>query len=318
MIEKLPGGLWPVMLTPFSYDNTIDLNALKELINFQIEAGANGLFANCLSGEMFQLTFGERLRIIKTTLNNEAVPVVASCLIDVANMEESIDDIKATADTGVSAVIILTNQLAEYDEEEPIIKERIEKILECTPGVPLGLYECPYPYKRLISPKLVSWIANTERFLYYKDTSCHIENLKNKINAVCDSKLGIYNANTPTMLSSLKLGACGVCPISANLFPELYSYLITHYEEKDKEEELNLLSSLLSIMDAVTGNFYPYSAKVFLQMRGLNINDTCRIATGNMLYEDKAKLRSLMEILDYTAASLKINLVVKKPVLNNL
>lgn len=317
MPEKLPSGLWPVMLTPFSYNYTIDENALKELVDFQIEAGANGLFANCLSSEMFQLTIDERLEIIKIILSKSSVPVVATSVFNFANFEESIDIIKATADLGVAAVIILTNQLADYDEGDDIFKSRVEKILQHTSGIPLGLYECPEPYKRLLSPAMISWIANNDRFVYYKDTSCHLDDLNNKINAAHDSNLSIYNANTPTALSSLKLGANGICPISANFYPELYAYLVNQFEEKDKENEMNFLSSFLSVMDSVTGNFYPYSAKVFLQMRGLNITNICRKPTGIMKYEDKAKLRSLMDVLQYAATSLNINLAIKKQVLNN-
>ena len=58
-MNRLPKGLYPVMLTPFNDDYSIDINALEELTEFYIKAGAEGLFANCLSSEMFQLTSEE-------------------------------------------------------------------------------------------------------------------------------------------------------------------------------------------------------------------------------------------------------------------
>ena len=41
----------PVMLMPFNEDQSIDYNALDCLVDFYLESGASGLFANCLSAK---------------------------------------------------------------------------------------------------------------------------------------------------------------------------------------------------------------------------------------------------------------------------
>ena len=71
--NSLPGGLWPVMLTPFLQNNEVDYDVLKRLTEFYIKSGANGLFANCLSSEMFQLTEAERLKVIATVVSMAAL-----------------------------------------------------------------------------------------------------------------------------------------------------------------------------------------------------------------------------------------------------
>jgi dihydrodipicolinate synthase/N-acetylneuraminate lyase len=78
--RQLPKGLWPVMLTPLKEDNGLDLRGLQELTDIYLQAGASGLFTNCLSGEMYQLTAEERLIITRTVVkqSNGRVPVVAS------------------------------------------------------------------------------------------------------------------------------------------------------------------------------------------------------------------------------------------------
>lgn len=78
--NKLCGGLWPVMLTPFLENNQIDHKGLQMLTDFYIASGAKGLFSNCLSSEMFQLTDEERLQVIRTVVSatKSQVPVVAS------------------------------------------------------------------------------------------------------------------------------------------------------------------------------------------------------------------------------------------------
>ena len=42
----------------------------------------------------------------------------------------------------------------------------------CSPGVPLGIYECPAPYHRLLTPEMLAFCAGSGRFLFIKDTSC--------------------------------------------------------------------------------------------------------------------------------------------------
>ena len=59
----VPKGLWPVMLTPFKEDKTIDWNALDALTDWYLENGADGLFACCQSSEVWELTEQERLQV---------------------------------------------------------------------------------------------------------------------------------------------------------------------------------------------------------------------------------------------------------------
>lgn len=79
-MKKLPKGLWPVMLTPIKEDNTVDYDCLEKLTEFYLSSGAAGLFANCLSSEMFQLTADERVEVTKRVVRtvNGRVPVIST------------------------------------------------------------------------------------------------------------------------------------------------------------------------------------------------------------------------------------------------
>src|SRR5690606_34990304 len=109
---------------------------------------------NCLSGEMFQLTEKERLHVISMVVKTAArhkVKVVATGTFS-SNMKTCAEFIKQVFDAGADAVVIIANQLASQEEDETIFKKNIETLLNLTGTIPLGMYECPYPYKRLISP----------------------------------------------------------------------------------------------------------------------------------------------------------------------
>lgn len=307
--SKLPGGLWPVMLTPFLENNEIDYPGLKKLTDFYIQSGAHGLFSNCLSSEMFQLTTAERLKVIGTVVKTakSKARVVASGTFS-PDMKVCAEFIKQVYDTGVDAVIVLTNQVADINEGDDVFKKRIEFLLKLTGNIPLGLYECPYPYKRLISTGLMSWLAQTGRFVYHKDTSCDLQSIQNKLEVMKGTGYSLYNANTITSLASMESGAAGISPIGANLYPELYSFLLTQFQQKGNSKQLVLLNAQLDLMDAIVDQCYPFSAKLFLQKRGFPISTVCRISHGKMNSENYLKLQALMEIFLQTAENYKLKI----------
>ncbi len=309
--RQLPEGLWPVMLTPLKENNELDLRGLQELTDMYMNAGANGLFTNCLSSEMYQLTAEERLTITRTVVkqSNGKVPVVATGTFS-DYVPANVDFIKRIYDTGASAVILITGILARHDEGEHVLKNRIEEIMNKTEGIPLGLYECPVPYKRLVSADLMKWLAATGRFVYHKDTSCNTEAITEKVQAMQGSTFGLYNADTPTALDSLERGARGISPISANFYPELFTYLLQRFHSSGRTPELNQLYAALIVMDKLVHTFYPYSAKLFLQKRGLQIAANSRIPTEAMTHGDRIRFDALFDMFQSLAARHKIELVI--------
>ena len=101
MQTSLPQGFIPVMLTPFLENGNIDFDGLTKLTEFYLEAGAAGLFANCLSSEMYELSEDERLAITKHVVDaaNGRVPYVgfatdcslAATQIQVRNLARAAD-----------------------------------------------------------------------------------------------------------------------------------------------------------------------------------------------------------------------------------
>lgn len=149
MENRFPGGSWPVMLTPFTENNEVDYEGLKELVDWYIKNGVSGMFAVCQSSEMFYLSLEERIKYAAKTVEFAAgrVPVIASGHVS-DKIEDQITELNEIAKTGVDAVILITNRLAKEDEDDSVWIENCKKILDnIDPNVPLGFYECPYPYK---------------------------------------------------------------------------------------------------------------------------------------------------------------------------
>src|SRR5690554_5245513 len=179
-IRRIPEGAWAVMMTPFDDNLKIDYPALKALVSWYEAAGMSGLFANCLSSEMYNLSDEERIELTRFVVDNSRLSVVSTgTFYDTA--AENIDFIKKIYRTGVDGVVLITSILVDKDSDERAFLDAVRTIVENTGDIPLGLYECPSPYKRLVSSDALAQIVATERFVYLKDTSCVAATVNEKI-----------------------------------------------------------------------------------------------------------------------------------------
>lgn len=264
-----PNGVWPTMVTPYTESGEIDYISLERMIEWFIKNGVDGLFAVCQSSEMFYLSLDERVKLAAfvKAITAGRIPVIASGHIS-ESLEDQVQELTAIAETGVDAVILLTNRLAAEEESEEVCKANLEQLLDRLPAhIPLGFYECPFPYKRILSPALLKWCANTGRFFFLKDTSCDIENIKEKIKAIEGTPLKLYNANTATLLETLKLGIAGFSGVMANFHPNLYVWLLRNWREHPDEAER--LSDFLSIASFIEKQLYPVNAKYHQMLEGI-------------------------------------------------
>src|SRR4051812_39312391 len=125
MMENAAKGFIPVMLTPFTDNGSIDYPALTQLTEVYLQSGAAGLFANCLSSEMFELSDTERLQAIRHIIKvvGGAVPVVATGTFGGPIVKQA-DFVKRVNDTGVNAVIAITGLLADENESDGVFDDR--------------------------------------------------------------------------------------------------------------------------------------------------------------------------------------------------
>ena len=293
-MEAAKKGFIPVMLSPFTDQGAIDFPALAALTEYYLEAGAAGLFANCLSSEMFELTEAERLEAIRLVVKvaNGRVPVVATGTFG-GTLETQAGFVRQVADCGVQAVIGITGLLAGAEESEAVFAERAFRLLDLTPGVPFGFYECPVPYKRLISPELLGQLVATGRVVYHKDTCLDIRQVREKLRLAGKPGFGLYDAYMVHAVESLRAGSAGLSCIQGNFFPELVVWLCDHYDREDLQEEVNRVQAFFTDHMEVMHTVYPLVAKYFLQQRGLGITTFTRRDVGVFSPEVKRNIEAL-------------------------
>jgi 4-hydroxy-tetrahydrodipicolinate synthase len=262
--------IWPVMLTPFTDSGAVDYRGLAALIEWYEAAGVYGLFAVCQSSEMFFLSLRERVELARFIKKRAKIPVIASGHVSVA-LEDQLDELERIAGTGVDAVIMLTNRFAQEGDSRADWLETLKKTLDGLDrlgvGTQLGLYECPYPYKHLLSDEELVFCRDTGKFRFIKDTCCNIDILRRRVNTLRGSPLKLYNANSATLLESLKAGAAGFSGVMANFYPEMYVHLANIW--RGEGETAKLIQDLICTSALIERQWYPVNAKYHLMKIGL-------------------------------------------------
>jgi 4-hydroxy-tetrahydrodipicolinate synthase len=297
MEEKIEKEFIPVMLTPFKENGKIDFDGLASLTELYLRAGVKGLFANCQSSEMFQLSNDERLAIIRHAVKiaKGKVPIVA-----VGNfgktIQEQADFIHKVNDTGVRAVIVVTGIIAGEDESNEVFDERMFELFKLTDSIPLGFYECPEPYKRVLTAEQLGKFVNTGRIIYHKDTCLDSSLIKQKIKTTnAFPSFGLYDAYAVNALSSLEAGAAGLSCIQGNFFPEMLVWLCAHWNDKDRKADVTKAQQFLTDHMTEMHEAYPVVAKYYLHKKGLNISTFTRAKTDEFTREMKEKVDRLFD-----------------------
>lgn len=261
-------GIIPVMLTPFTEDGAIDYPGLERLVDWYIGNGADALFAVCQSSEMQVLSLDERVALARfvTEKATGRVPVIASGHVS-ESREDQFTELTAIAATGVDGMVLVTNRLDPARRGGSAFMDDLAWLLERLPGdMPLGLYECPAPFRRLLSDDELRFCAASGRFVILKDVSCDLDTVKRRVALTAGTPLAVVNANAAIAFDAMKAGSRGFTGVFTNFHPDLYQWLMTRSAaHPELAAELSVYLALAAMAEPMG---YPKLAKVYHQRLG--------------------------------------------------
>jgi 4-hydroxy-tetrahydrodipicolinate synthase len=246
----------------------IDYPGLERLIEWYIDKGSDALFAVCQSSEMQFLSIEERSALGKFVVRQAAgrVPVVVSGHIS-DDPYSQLEELTAAAATGADGVVLVTNHLDPKKRGTAAFRGNLQWLLQGLPtDVPLGLYECPAPYRRLLSDEEIRICIDTGRFVLLKDVSCDLDVVKRRVALTAGTPFAILNANAAIAYEAMKAGSRGFNGVCTNFHPDLYQWL---YSSAAGHPELAEDVATFLVLAALSEAFgYPVLAKMYHQRIG--------------------------------------------------
>lgn len=263
------------MLTPFSDSGEVDYESLERLIEWYLANGVDALFAVCQSSEMQYLSLEERVEISRFVVRQTdgRAPVIASGHVS-EKLADQIEELNAMAETGTDGLVLVTNRLDPHKSGTAAFLSGLRSLLKALPSdLALGLYECPAPYRRLLSDEEFRASLDTGRFAVMKDVSCDLATVKRRLAMAAGSSFALINASAAIAAPAMRAGSRGFSGVSTNLHPDLYAWL---YRSGDSELASELASFLVTA--ALSEAFgYPALAKIVHQRLGTLTSIRCRV-----------------------------------------
>lgn len=288
---QVQGGVYPTMITPYK-NGKIDYSAVERLVDWYWKQGCDGIFAACQSSEIMFLSLDERVKLTRTVVgkakeladrdtSRKPMQIVASGHIS-DSFEEQVRELNAIAAEGPDALILISNRMdIENTSDDKWIADTERLIADLPADMPLGIYECPKPYKRLLSEKMIRWCAENGRFYFIKDTCCDAELIAKRLEICRGSHLKLFNANAQTLLQSVKDGGYGYCGVMANFHPALYTRLLSG---DLYSHQTSLLQDFLGLAATIENMTYPCCAKYYLdRFEGIGMEWSARSADSQKL-----------------------------------
>jgi 4-hydroxy-tetrahydrodipicolinate synthase len=259
-------GTFVVAVTPFTSGEELDLEALKENIDYYIENGVHGVVVGGSTGEFAALSVEEHKKIIETVVErvNGKVPVIAGT--GACATRRVIELTKYSEDVGADGAMIIPPFYSKPKENE--LYEHYRKIAESV-NLTIMLYNNPWTSKVDMQPDFIAKLAEIENIRYIKESSGDVTRIWRIIN-LTKGKMTVFCGADNLALESFLMGARGWVCVAANIFPRHMSRLFElACLEKNIEKARTLYSELLPLLNFLeeTGKF-THLAKAGLEILG--------------------------------------------------
>ena len=213
-------GAATAIITPMK-NGEVDFDALRRLVDFQIENGIDALVAAGTTGESSTLTDEEHVEVIKTVVDQAAgrVPVIAG-----TGSNDAAYAIKLSQDAcrlGADALLLVTPYYNKATQQGLV---QMYKAIAAEVDRPIILYNVPSRTGVNIEPQTYLALADTPNIVAIKEANGNISKIVETMSLVGD-KLDLYSGNDDQIVPLLSLGGKGVISVLSNLLPRETSEL---------------------------------------------------------------------------------------------
>lgn len=213
-------GIFPPIITPIDEKENVDEEGLRKLIDHCIDHGIHGMFIAGTNGETMAITQKERDRAIAITVDQcrDRVPVM--CGVMDTSTRRVIDNIKRMEDLGGTCAVITPIFYARHTSQAETIRH-FEQISRET-NSEIVIYNIPPFTGEKIAPATVIELAKLDKVVAYKDSSGAFGEFLTVLRALKHTDISLLQGLNPYFITSMLLGADGMVPAAAPIFPEIY------------------------------------------------------------------------------------------------
>jgi 4-hydroxy-tetrahydrodipicolinate synthase len=203
------------LVTPMHEDGSLDLDALRRLIEFHIESGTQAVVAVGTTGESATLDEAEHCEVIRTVVRmvRQRLPVIAGTGAN--STREAIDLTRCAMEGGADACLLVTPYYNKPTQEGLYLHYRA--VAEAVP-IPQILYNVPGRTACDLLPATVARLSELPNIVGMKDATGDLARARELIE-LCGGRIDLYSGDDATGMEFMLAGGKGVISVTANVAP---------------------------------------------------------------------------------------------------
>ena len=221
MKQPIFTGSGVAIVTPFNHES-VDLNVLGSLLDFQLENQTDAIVVCGTTGEASTMTYRERMRTIEFCVEHIAgrIPVIAGSGSN--STEVTISLSKDAERAGADGLLVVTPY---YNKANQIGLIRHYQVIADAVNSPVILYNVPSRTGVNISPESYAELAKHPNIIGTKEASGNLSNIQRTRN-LCPDDFYIWSGNDDETVPICALGGVGVISVAANIVPDMMHRLV--------------------------------------------------------------------------------------------
>jgi 4-hydroxy-tetrahydrodipicolinate synthase len=282
-------GCGTALVTPFKSDLSIDEDALRTFVDFQITAGIDFLVPCGTTGESATLSDEEQRRVVEIVLQQARgrVPVIAG-----AGGNNTAHVIKLAREyerLGVRGLLSVSPYYNKPMQEG--LYQHFKAIAEAT-SLPIIVYNVPPRTNVNILPDTIVRLADIPNIVGVKEASGDISQIADIVTRVPED-FKVFSGDDSMTLPLVALGGVGLISVASNETPSKMAALTRACLEDNWDEARRLNRELFALMKANFIETSPGPVKAALAMMG-KIKEVYRLPMVPVTPQTKEKLRSVL------------------------
>lgn len=241
-------GIYPAIVTPFDDSGSFDSDSMKRIVQYQLNAGADGFYVCGGTGEGLLLTLEERLAAIDCVLKEVDGRAGVIAHIGAFHTVETVIGARQASDAGVDAISALPPAYF-YRPDDRGLVQYYTQIVEAS-DVPLLIYNIPQRTGITMTPGLFDSLIKLPNVIGMKDSSGDIDSLQGFLSQGSD--LVIFEGEDSVVLPAIQAGASGGIGATYNVMPQLFVKVWRAFQKQDIDTAVSAQLRIKDIIDALT------------------------------------------------------------------
>ena len=264
------GRVIPAMVTPFSEDGALDVDASVTLAKWLVDQGSEGLVITGTTGEGPAVTDEEDWELWRAVAEAVTVPVIAGTTTN--DTAHSVLQTRKAEELGCDAILAVTPYYNRPSQAG--VYAHFEAVASAT-GLPVVLYDIPVRTGRKIETTTMMQLAHqVSNIVAVKDAA---GNPGETAKVIRDAPEGfeVYSGDDALTLPLLAVGAVGVISVAAHWSAPEHVAMMNAWDSGDAAEARRINALLLESFDYETGDAAPnpVPTKAMLRTLGLPVGE---------------------------------------------